>query len=94
MFRSLLELPGLGSEARRLIIWRMLGLRNFIRRLRSGQPGDDQGLRRGAENVDAMAAGGASEKGDAMGGANLGSDARSHVPPSYIKTYDDGRPRH
>jgi len=29
-----------------------------------------------------------------MGGANLGSDARSHVPPSYIKTYDDGRPRH
>jgi len=72
----------------------MLGLRNFIRRLRSVRAGDDEALRRGADNVDARAAGGASEKGDAMGGANLGSDARSHVPPSYIKTYDDGRPRH
>jgi hypothetical protein len=68
----------------------MLGLRNFIRRLRSVQAGDEQDLRRGADNVDAMAAGGASGKGDAQGGVNLGSD----VPPNYIKTYDDGRPRH
>jgi hypothetical protein len=68
----------------------MLGLRNFIRRLRSVQVGDDQDHRRGADNVDAMAAGGASGKGDAQGGTNLGSN----VPPNYIKTYDDGRPRH
>ena len=68
----------------------MLGLRNFIRRLRSVQAGDDQRLRRGADNVDAMAAGGASGKSDAEGGANLGSN----VPPNYIKTYDEGRPRH
>ena len=67
----------------------MLGLRNFIRRLRSVQAGDDQGLRRGADNVDAMAAS-AGGKSDAEGGANLGSN----VPPNYIKTYDDGRPRH
>jgi hypothetical protein len=73
----------------------MLGLRNFIRRrLRSVQAGDDQGLRRGAGNVDAMAAGDTSGKGDAMGGANLASDARSHVQPNYVKTYDEGRPRH
>jgi hypothetical protein len=68
---------------------RMLGVRNFIRRPRSVQAGDADGLRRGADNVDAMAAGGASGKGDAQGGANLGSS----VPPNYIKTYDDGRPR-
>jgi hypothetical protein len=68
----------------------MLGLRNLIRRLRSVQAGDDQDLRRGAENVDAMAAGGAHGKGDAHGGVDLGSN----VPPNYIKTYDDGRPRH
>jgi len=37
-----------------------------------------------------MAAGGASGKSDAEGGANLGSN----VPPNYIKTYDEGRPRH
>ena len=42
------------------------------------------------EDVDAMAAGGASGKSDAEGGANLGSN----VPPNYIKTYDEGRPRH
>jgi hypothetical protein len=68
----------------------MLGLRNFIGRLRSAQAGDDQGFRRGGDNVDAMAAGGASGKGDAQGGANL----VSNVPTNYIKTYDDGRPRH
>jgi hypothetical protein len=67
----------------------MLGLRNFIRRLRSVQAGDEQRLRRGADNLDAMAAG-ASGKGDAQGGANLGGN----VPPGYIKTYDEGRPRH
>jgi hypothetical protein len=69
---------------------RMLGFRSFIRRLRSVQAGDAEGLRRGADNVDAMAAGGAGGKGDAQGGANLGAN----VPPNYIKTYDDGRPRH
>jgi hypothetical protein len=69
----------------------MLGLRNFIRRLRSVQAGDEQGLRRGADNVDAMAADGARGKGDlAQGGVNLGGS----VPPGYIKTYDEGRPRH
>jgi hypothetical protein len=37
-----------------------------------------------------MAANSAGGKGDAAGGANLGSN----VPPNYIKTYDEGRPRH
>ena len=70
----------------------MLGFRNFIRRLRSVQAGDDQGLRRGADNVDAMAAGSASGgKGDAQDGTNLGWNL---VPPGYIKSYDEGRPRH
>ena len=50
----------------------------------------EEGGRRGAANIDAMAANSASGKSDAQGGANLGSD----VPPNYIKTYDDGRPRH
>jgi hypothetical protein len=66
------------------------GLRNFIRRLRSLQAGDQEGVRRGADNVDAMAAGEAQGKGGATGGASLGSN----VPPNYIKTYDEGRPRH
>jgi hypothetical protein len=68
----------------------MLGLRNFIRRLRFVQAGDDTNVRRGADNVDSMAAGEAAGKGDAMGGANLGAN----VPPNYIKTYDEGRPGH
>ena len=67
----------------------MLGLRSFIRRLRSVQAGDDQGLRRGADNVDAGAAA-ASGNSDAQGSENAGSS----IPPNYIKTYDDGRPRH
>ena len=67
----------------------MLGLRDFTRRLRSLQAGEDQGLRRGESNVDAMAAdGGRSRQSDA-GGVSLGSN----VPPNYIKTYDEGRPR-
>ena len=67
----------------------MLGLRNFIRRLRSVQAGDDQGLRRGADNIDAGAAA-VSGNTDAQGSENAGSS----IPPNYIKTYDDGRPRH
>jgi hypothetical protein len=66
----------------------MLGLRNFIRRLRSVQAGDEQGIRRGEDNVDAMAARGPSGRGAAQGGVNLGPS----VPPNYIKTYDEGRP--
>jgi hypothetical protein len=67
----------------------MLGLRNFIRRLRSVQAGDEQGIRRGEDNVDAMAASAGRGRGGAQGGANLGPS----VPPNYIKTYDEGRPR-
>jgi hypothetical protein len=63
----------------------MLGLRNFIRRLRSVQAGDEEGVRRGADNVDAMAADGGRAKG--------GESVSPAVPPNYIKTYDEGRPR-
>ena len=67
----------------------MATLRDFFRRLRSMSPEEiEEGGRRGAANIDAMAANSASGKSDAQGGANLGSD----VPPNYIKTYDDGRP--
>jgi len=68
----------------------MLGLRSFIHRLRSVQAGDDQGLRRGEDNVDAMAASGARGREGDFGGVNLGGN----VPPNYIKTYDEGRPKH
>jgi hypothetical protein len=67
----------------------MLGLRNFIRRLRSVQAGDDQGLRRGEDNLDAMAA-----TGDRGRDPQTGVGAAPSIPPNYIKTYDDGRPRH
>jgi hypothetical protein len=67
----------------------MLGLRNFIRRLRSLQAGDEEDVRRGADNVDAMAAGGGRARGDSTTGVGLGPS----VPPNYIKTYDEGRPR-
>ena len=68
----------------------MLRLRSFIRRLRSLQAGDDQDLRRGADNVDAMAADGGRSRQSDVGGVSLGAN----VPPNYIKTYDEGRPRH
>ena len=66
----------------------MLRLRNLIRRVKSVQAGDEEGVRRGADNVDALAAA-SRERGDAQGGEWPGS-----VPPNYIKTYDEGRPRH
>ena len=66
----------------------MLGLRNFIRRLRSVQAGDEQGIRRGADNVDSMAV-----HGD-RGQNSYAVSNTPAVPPNYIKTYDDGRPRH
>ena len=68
----------------------MLDLRNFIRRLRSVQAGDEQGTRRGADNVDAGAAA-VSGRWDAVGG---NENSGSQIPPGYIKTYDEGRPRH
>jgi hypothetical protein len=67
----------------------MLGLRNFIRRLRSVQAGDEQALRRGADNVDASAAAIGGQTADGQAGEFPGA-----VPPNYIKTYDEGRPRH
>ena len=66
-------------------------LRELWQRLRSMTPDEiDESGRRGVANADALATGHAQGKGDAMGGANLGSD----VPPGYIKSYDEGRPRH
>jgi len=65
----------------------MLSLRNLIRRLRSVQSGEEEGLRRGGDNVDAMAA----TRGS---GSDPGSGMPAGIPPNYIKTYDDGRPRH
>jgi hypothetical protein len=66
----------------------MLKLGNLIRRLRSLQAGDEDGVRRGADNVDALSAANRG-KTDAQGGEWPGA-----VPPNYIKTYDEGRPRH
>jgi len=68
----------------------VLGFRNFIRRLRSVQAGDEQGIRRGADNVDAGAAA-VSGRSDALGG---NENAGSNIPPGYIKSYDEGRPPH
>jgi hypothetical protein len=69
----------------------MSRLREFWRRLRSMSPNEiEEGGRPGAANVDALSTAHAHGKGDAMGGANLGSD----VPPGYVKTYDEGRPSH
>ncbi len=65
----------------------MPGLRNFIRRLRSVQAGAED-VRRGADNVDAMAARGG------RGQTVTGVGTTPAVPPGYIKTYDEGRPLH
>jgi hypothetical protein len=65
----------------------MLSLRKLIRRLRSVQSGEEEGLRRGADNVDAMAA-------TRSGSSDPGSGMPAGIPPNYIKTYDEGRPRH
>jgi hypothetical protein len=66
----------------------MPGLSNFIRRLRSVQAGDETDVRRGEDNVDAMAA------NDGRGRSESGVGIAPPVPPNYIKTYDEGRPRH
>jgi hypothetical protein len=66
----------------------MVKLRNFIRRLRSLQAGDEDGARRGADDVDAMAARAGRDEAVAEG------EFPGVVPPNYIKTYDEGRPRH
>ena len=67
-------------------------LRKVLRRLRlsSLEPEDyEDGTRRPFDSVDALAAASTrGEKSDAQGGESPGS-----VPPNYIKTYDDGRPR-
>jgi hypothetical protein len=68
----------------------MLGLRHFIRRLRSVQAGDEEGIRRGADNVDAGAAA-VSGNSNVQSSENVGY---SNIPPNYIKSYDEGRPRH
>jgi hypothetical protein len=66
----------------------MSKLRDFFRRLRSMSPDEiEEAGRRGAANVDAMAVQ-SSPKAEAQGEYNTG------VPPNYIKTYDEGRPRH
>jgi hypothetical protein len=63
----------------------MSKLLDFLRRLRSISPDElEEGGRRGAANVDAMAAA-IREPGDGEG------DWPGAVPPNYIKTYDEGR---
>jgi len=67
-------------------------LRKLLARLRlsSLEPEEyEGGGRRPFDSVDALAAGSTrGEKTDAQGGELPGS-----VPPNYIKTYDEGRPR-
>jgi hypothetical protein len=66
----------------------MLRLRNFLRSLRSVDPEEEERVRRGADSLDAHAAATGSTKADGQGGEWPGS-----VPPNYIRTYDEGRPR-
>jgi hypothetical protein len=69
----------------------MIRLRKLLGRLRlsSLEPEEyEGGGRRPFDSVDALAA--ASTRGEkAEGGEVPGS-----VPPNYVKTYDEGRPRH
>ncbi|HEY7148082.1 MAG TPA: hypothetical protein VH420_01430 [Gaiellaceae bacterium] len=69
---------------------RTLGIRDVLRRLRLRplQPGDEEGERRGVDNVDAMAA--TTTRGDK---ADPQGEFPGGVPPGYIKSYDEGRPR-
>jgi len=61
----------------------MLGLRNLIRRLRSVQAGDEEGVRRGADNVDAMAA-------TRDGSPDPRGGLPASFPPNYVREYDEG----
>jgi hypothetical protein len=71
----------------------MIRLRKLFGRLQlsSLEPEEyEGGGRRPVDSVDALAAASTrGEKADAQGGEFPGS-----VPPNYIKTYDEGRPRH
>ena len=71
----------------------MIRLRKLLGplRLHSLEPEEfEGGGRRPVDSVDALAAASSrGEKSEAQGGEFPGS-----VPPNYIKTYDDGRPRH
>jgi hypothetical protein len=71
----------------------MSRLRRFVRRFRLYPLEPDEyegGGRRPVDSVDALAAASTrGEKADGQGGEFPGS-----VPPNYIKTYDEGRPRH
>ena len=69
----------------------MITLRKLLARLRlsSLEPEEYEGGRRPFDSVEALAAGSTrGEETDAQGGELPGS-----VPPNYIKTYDEGRPR-
>jgi len=71
----------------------MSRLRRLVRRFRlhALEPEDYEGGGRWpVDSVDALAAASTrGEKSDGQGGEFPGS-----VPPNYIKTYDEGRPRH
>jgi hypothetical protein len=60
-------------------------------RLSSLEPEEyEAGGRRPVDSIDALAAASTrGEKADGQGGEYPGS-----VPPNYIRTYDEGRPRH
>jgi hypothetical protein len=60
-------------------------------RLSSLEPEEyEGGGRRPVDSIDALAAASTrGEKADGQGGEYPGS-----VPPNYIRTYDEGRPRH
>jgi hypothetical protein len=67
-------------------------LRDLLGRLhlRSVQADEYEGEgRRDIDNVDALAAGIGTEKLDVFGEGGPGT-----IPPNYVKSYDDGRPRH
>jgi hypothetical protein len=71
----------------------MIRLRKLFGRLRlsSLEPEEyEGGGRRPVDSIDALAAASTrGEKADGQGGEYPGS-----VPPNYIRTYDEGRPRH
>ncbi|HKB20724.1 MAG TPA: hypothetical protein VKC65_06885 [Gaiellaceae bacterium] len=66
-----------------------MGIRNFLRRFRPRSVEAGEGQRSGDERVDASAAAmGRGPKIEQQG------EVPGGVPPGYIKSYDEGRPKH
>jgi hypothetical protein len=68
-----------------------MGLRELLRKLRPGslERGDyTSGSQRPVDNLDAWTA---AQSGDFD--RTSGGEGRGSIPPNYVKSYDEGRPR-